>query len=193
MDVVDFIFGCSTKPAGSKRVKANLSTNSSNGTPYCRPMEIAMAKQFSMLRMVAPSFAMSIKISPNVPSLYSPVRRKMACPLILAFCVKPRRFAGNERRSTILASLRFNLVSGEDCTLFCTSSSNSSIVSFPRSTMWDSDWDSTPCLPAGRFRISNLSFSEVTAFSSDFSREIFADFFLSLLLLKGCESFEPSR
>ena len=95
-------------------------------------------KAVDMLRIVAPSFAISMKISPNVPSLYSPVRKKMACPLIFAFCVKPRRFAGNERRSTILASLRFNFVSGDDWTLFCTSSSNSSIVNFPRSTMWDS-------------------------------------------------------
>ena len=72
-----------------------------------------MAKQLSMLRIVAPSFAMSINISPNVPSLYSPVRIKMACPFIFAFCVNPRRFAGKALRSTIVANFLFNLVSGE--------------------------------------------------------------------------------
>jgi hypothetical protein len=103
------MFGCSTKPAGSNLVKTNFSTYSSSGTPYCNPIEMAIAKQFSMLRMVAPSLAISIKISPMVPSAYSPVRRKMVWPLILAFCVKPRRLAGRERRSTMLASLRFSL------------------------------------------------------------------------------------
>ena len=116
-------------------MKANLSTNSSNGTPYCIPIEIEIAKQFIMLRIVAPSFAMSTKISPNVPSLYSPVRRKIACPLILAFCVKPRRLAGNALLSTMLANFLFSFVSGDDCTLLVTSSNNSSTVSLPISTM----------------------------------------------------------
>ena len=35
---------------------------------------MAMAKQFIRLRKAAPSLCMSRKISPNVPSLYSPVR-----------------------------------------------------------------------------------------------------------------------
>ena len=30
-----------TRPAGSNRVKTKASTNSSSGTPYCRPIEIA--------------------------------------------------------------------------------------------------------------------------------------------------------
>ena len=44
-----------TAPAGSKRVKTKASTNSSRGTPYCRPMEMAMAKLFIRLRKAAPS------------------------------------------------------------------------------------------------------------------------------------------
>ena len=76
IEVVVLIFGCSTIPAGSNLVNTNFSTNSSSGTPYCKPTEIAMAKQFIILRMVAPSLAISINISPNVPSLYSPVRGK---------------------------------------------------------------------------------------------------------------------
>src|SRR5687767_3724541 len=42
IDVVDLIFGCSTNPEGSNLVKANLSTNSSSGTPYCKPIDIEM-------------------------------------------------------------------------------------------------------------------------------------------------------
>ena len=51
IEVVVLMFGCSTNPDGSKRVKANLSMNSSSGTPYCKPIEIEMAKQFIMLRI----------------------------------------------------------------------------------------------------------------------------------------------
>ena len=36
-----------TKPAGSKRVKVKASTNSSSGTPYCRPTEKLEALQWS--------------------------------------------------------------------------------------------------------------------------------------------------
>ena len=53
----------------------NVSTNSSRGTPYCSPLETAIAKQPSTPLRVAPSFAMSIKTSPRVPSGYSPVLR----------------------------------------------------------------------------------------------------------------------
>ncbi len=60
-----------------------------------------MAKQFIKLRSVEPSFAKSINISPKVLSLYSPVLKNNTWPPILAFCVKPRRFAGKDLRSTI--------------------------------------------------------------------------------------------
>ena len=64
-----------TRPDGSNRVKTKASTNSSSGTPYCRPMEMAMAKLFIIARKPAPSLCMSMKISPSLPSSYSPVRR----------------------------------------------------------------------------------------------------------------------
>ena len=64
-----------TMPDGSKRVKVKASTNSSSGTPYCRPMDTAMAKLFINDRKAAPSLCMSMKISPRRPSSYSPVRR----------------------------------------------------------------------------------------------------------------------
>ena len=64
-----------TMPLGSNRVKTKASTNSSRGTPCCRPSEIAIAKQFIRERKAAPSLCMSRKISPTVPSWYSPVRR----------------------------------------------------------------------------------------------------------------------
>ena len=59
----------STRPCGSKRVKQNWSTRSSSGTPYCRPIETEIAKQFIMLRNAAPSLCMSMKISPSVAVL----------------------------------------------------------------------------------------------------------------------------
>ena len=76
IDVVILMCGLPcTMPFGSKRVNRKASTNSSSGTPCCRPSEMAMAKQFVMLRKAAPSLCMSMKISPSVPSSYSPVRR----------------------------------------------------------------------------------------------------------------------
>ena len=62
-------------PDGSNRVKVKASTNSSSGTPYCRPIEIAIAKLFINERKAAPSLCMSMKTSPSPPSSYSPVRR----------------------------------------------------------------------------------------------------------------------
>ena len=44
----------STTPEGSNRVKVKASTNSPSGTPYWRPMEMAMAKLFIRLRKAAP-------------------------------------------------------------------------------------------------------------------------------------------
>ena len=52
-----------------------LSTNSSSGTPYCSPTEVAIAKLFIRLRKAAPSLCISMKISPSRPSSYSPVWR----------------------------------------------------------------------------------------------------------------------
>src|SRR6266852_1571693 len=68
----------STMPDGSKRVKVKASTNSSSGTPYCRPIEIAMAKLFINERKAEPSLCMSMKISASLPSSYSPLRQLAA-------------------------------------------------------------------------------------------------------------------
>ena len=52
---------------------ANFWTKVSSGTPYWRPIEIAVAKAFIMPLIVEPSFPMSVrKISPTVPSSYMP-------------------------------------------------------------------------------------------------------------------------
>ena len=42
IEVACLIFGCSTLPAGSKRVNVNRLTYSSNGTPYCSPSDTEM-------------------------------------------------------------------------------------------------------------------------------------------------------
>ena len=86
VDILMYGFPC-TMPFGSKRVKRNASTYSSSGTPCCNPSETAMAKQLVMLRKAAPSLCMSMKISPSVPSSYSPVRMYILCVPIRAFWV----------------------------------------------------------------------------------------------------------
>ena len=84
-----------TIPFGSKRVKMNASTNSSSGTPYCKPRETAMAKEFMRLLNAAPSLCISMKTSPMVPSSYSPVRRYTLWPPVARLLGIPRRRAGN--------------------------------------------------------------------------------------------------
>ena len=84
----------STIPLGSNVWNVNVSTNSSNGTPYCKPLETAIAKQPSTPLRVAPSLAISINTSPRVPSGYSPVLRYTLCPAILASCVQPSLLSG---------------------------------------------------------------------------------------------------
>src|SRR5829696_1195302 len=58
-----------------------------------------MAKQLIIERKAAPSLCMSMKISPMVPSSYSPVRRKTLFPATRASWVKPLRRAGRRRRT----------------------------------------------------------------------------------------------
>ena len=65
----------STTPEGSNLVKVNASTNSSSGTPYCNAIDMAIAKLFISDLNAAPSLCISIKISPTLPSSYSPVRK----------------------------------------------------------------------------------------------------------------------
>ena len=63
------------------------------------PSTPQIAKQFISERKAAPSLCMSMKISPSVPSSYSPVRRKTLWPPTRASCVKPRRFLGRRWRT----------------------------------------------------------------------------------------------
>src|SRR3954454_20213438 len=98
-DVLILMYGFPwTIPFGSNRVNRKASTYSSSGTPCWRPRETAIAKQLVMLRNAAPSLCMSMKISPRVPSSYSPVRRYILWLPIRAFWVYPARRSGNRRR-----------------------------------------------------------------------------------------------
>ena len=65
MEVARGISGLPVKPAGSKRVRENLSTSSLSGTPCCRASEMAVAKLSIRPEMVEPSLAMRTKISPG--------------------------------------------------------------------------------------------------------------------------------
>jgi hypothetical protein len=66
------MFGFSVNPEGSKRVLVSLSTSALSGTPYCRPIEIDSASPSIKPESVDPSFAILMKISPGIPSLYIP-------------------------------------------------------------------------------------------------------------------------
>src|SRR5687767_39196 len=92
------MFGWSTGPWGSNREKVKTSINSFRGTPYWRPSDTEIAKQFIIDRKAAPSLARSTKISPIVPSSYSPVRRYTFWPAMRASCVKPERLRGRRNR-----------------------------------------------------------------------------------------------
>src|SRR5204863_1009642 len=92
------MFGWSTGPWGSKRENVKTSMNSLRGTPYWRPSDTEIAKQFIIERKAAPSLAKSTKISPIVPSSYSPVRRYTFWPAMRASCVKPLRLRGRRKR-----------------------------------------------------------------------------------------------
>ena len=97
IELLILMFSCpSTIPLGSKVWKVNVSTNSSSGTPYCSPFETAIAKHPSTPLRVAPSLAISIKTSPNVPSGYSPVLKYTLCPATLASCVHPSLLSGSK-------------------------------------------------------------------------------------------------
>src|SRR6185369_17773863 len=76
--MIDFAYGTcgfDVNPDGSKRVWLNLSTRTFNGTPYCSAMEHVVAKLSITPESVEPSFAMTMKISPGVPSSYMPIVR----------------------------------------------------------------------------------------------------------------------
>ena len=91
----------------------------------------------------------------------------------LGLLCEPRRLAGMERRSTIMASWRLSDVSALFCTRLFISSSNSSMVSFDMSTMV----------------LAGNSCATVSVFLPLLLRL----FLLSDLLFSGWLSFEPSR
>ena len=66
------ISGFFVKPDGSKRTWENFSTSASRGTPYCSAIEMEVANASMRPEIVDPSFAMTRKISPGVPSSYMP-------------------------------------------------------------------------------------------------------------------------
>ena len=70
----------------------------------------------SRLRKVAPSLCMSTKISPRLPSAYSPVRKYTLCPATLASTVNPPRFLGILRRSVIGGPRTGARIAAEDAT-----------------------------------------------------------------------------
>jgi hypothetical protein len=63
------------KSDGSNRVFVSLSTSVLSGTPYCRPMEIEIARPSMKPESVEPSLDILMKISPAMPSSYTPTVR----------------------------------------------------------------------------------------------------------------------
>ena len=60
--------GSSVIPAGSKRMLVNFSTYFSSGTPYCRPMEIAIENASITPASVDPCLPSLRKTSPRPSS-----------------------------------------------------------------------------------------------------------------------------
>ena len=82
-------------------MNVNCSTNVSSGIPCCNPIDTEIAKQFISDRNAAPSLCISTKISPHLPSEYSPVRRKSLWPPTTASWVTPYRVVGRRRRMAV--------------------------------------------------------------------------------------------
>ena len=170
-------FGWSTKPFGSKRVNVNFSTNSSSGTPYCKPIETAIAKQLMTLRNDAPSLCRSTNISPSVPSAYSPVRRNTVWPAIFAFCVHPRRLAGSRLRSSACATLRLKSV----------------LVAFASMRFAAARISSGPSSSARALRAAASCSSSSGLSANCRSSAALSDVLSVPLFESGCDSLEPSR
>src|SRR5437867_13187079 len=105
--MIDFAYGTcgfDVKPEGSKRVWLNLSTRTFNGTPYCRAMEHVVAKLSITPDNVEPSFAITMKISPGVPSSYMPIVRYPSWPATENLCVMECRSTGRCRRTGRLST-----------------------------------------------------------------------------------------
>ena len=80
--------------AGSNFVNVNASTYSSSGTPYCNPRRWKLQNYSSLRGKQRLPLCISMKISPNLPSSYSPVRKNTVCPPTFAFWVYPFRRVG---------------------------------------------------------------------------------------------------
>src|SRR5881296_1196862 len=105
--MMDFAYGTcgfDVNPEGSKRVWLNLSTNTLSGTPYCRAIEQVVAKLSITPDSVDPSFAMTMKISPGVPSSYMPIVRYPSWPATANLCVMEWRSTGKWRRTGRLST-----------------------------------------------------------------------------------------
>src|SRR5262252_1688069 len=100
--MIDFAYGTcgfDVNPEGSNRVWLNLSTRTFSGTPYCSAIEHVVAKLSMTPDSVEPSFAMTMKISPGVPSSYMPMVRYPSCPATENLCVMECRSTGRCRRT----------------------------------------------------------------------------------------------
>src|SRR6516164_7922054 len=94
-DLAKPISGLFDQPLGSKRVWANFSHNSFNGTPCCKAMDTAQAKLSIKPLTVEPSLAMVMKISPGSPLGYRPTVMYPSCPPTLNLWVTDMRSSGS--------------------------------------------------------------------------------------------------
>src|SRR5690242_20868881 len=85
------MFGWSTGPWGSKREKVKTSMNSLSGTPYWRPSDTEIAKQFMIDRKAAPSLARSTKISPIVDRKSTRLNSSHMSISYAVFCLKKKK------------------------------------------------------------------------------------------------------
>src|SRR5687767_14488133 len=91
--------GSSVMPAGSKRMLVNFETYVSRGTPYCRPIEIAIENASMTPASVEPCFDILRKTSPTPSSGYDDAVRYPSAPATENDTVWLGRFFGSRLRT----------------------------------------------------------------------------------------------
>src|SRR6266508_5213421 len=103
--------GSSVMPAGSKRMLVNFDTYVSSGTPYCRPIEMAMEDASITPASVEPCLDILRKSSPRPSSGYDEAVRYPSAPPTANDTVWLGRFFGSRLRTGRYSTTRSGALS----------------------------------------------------------------------------------